>query len=130
MIIDKGYCILQKGTIDNYMNIKDVISYNRVYFSIPVEVIYKFNQGKNPAFVKSGLCIDLKLDDYTDYKPVASSFTFGVGKSFCINEIFWISIEPTIRYALFDYADQIQIIPDRYDNYRPVSAGLMISLSQ
>jgi len=130
MMLDKGFSIIQKDYINNKLIAKEYDIYSRVYFSIPIEVIYKMGKIETPIYIKSGVSCDFNYHRYTNHKPIVSSLIFGVGKTFCINEILWISIEPTIRYALLNYGEHLQIIPDRFDNYRPVSVGFMITLTQ
>ncbi len=130
MMLDKGFGIIQKDYINSKLNAKYYDIYSRVYISIPIEVIYKMGKIETPTYIKSGFSCDLNYHRSANHKPIVSSLIFGVGKTFCINEILWISIEPTFRYALLNYGQHLQIISDRFDNYRPVSVGFMVSLSQ
>ena len=129
MILD-GYRIIQEGSINNKLDVKKYSVYGKLYLSIPIQAIYKIGPVERLIYIKSGISFDININRSRNYKLIASSFIFGVGKSFCINEILWISFEPTLRYAIFNYGEHLQIIPDRFDNYRPISAGFMISLSQ
>jgi len=130
MMLDKGYSIKYESSANNTVYQTRFNNYGRVYFSIPMELIYKIGSSDGPMFLKSGISLDFNLEYFTRYRPFAASFIIGAGRAFSINEMLRLTIEPTIRFAMFDYGEHLQIGPYNNYSYRPVSAGFILSLSQ
>jgi len=131
MILDKGYGFTfeQQRTDNSIITLRDQPV--RLYASIPVEFIYRFvyNPGSS-LYVKPGVSIDFDIHQTYNYKNIGSSFIFSIGRLFPVNEKITISIEPTVRYAMYNYAEEIEILPDQQDNYKPISIGISVCLSQ
>ena len=131
ILLDKGYGLTfeQQMTDNSIIKLRD--RNGRLYLSLPVELVYKFldNAGSS-LYIKPGASVDIDFHQTPGYKQIGSSFILGIGMSIPVNEKLTISIEPTVRYAMFNYAEEIQFVPDKYDDYKPFSAGIMVCISQ
>ena len=81
-------------------------------------------------YIKPGVSVDIDIHQTYNYKNIGSSFILSIGRSFPVNEKITISIEPTVRYAMYNYAEEIQIVPNQLDSYKPLSFGITVCLSQ
>jgi len=130
MALDKGYSYKYESTrTESWLN-KIRNKYGMVYLSIPVEMLFKLSPKTRPAYIKTGSSCDLKFRESSNYRPVSVSFLLGGGRSFLINEVLLLKLEPTLRYGLHDYAEQIRIIPNHRHDYRPFSIGITFCLLQ
>ena len=131
ILLDKGYGLTfeQQMTDNSIIKLRD--RNGRLYLSLPVELVYKFldNAGSS-LYIKPGASVDIDFHQTPGYKQIGSSFILGIGMSIPVNEKLTISIEPTVRYAMFNYAEEIQFVPDKLDDYKPFSAGIMVCISQ
>jgi hypothetical protein len=131
ILLDKGYGVVFKQYKSDNSIIEHRDRNGRLYLSLPVEIAYKFiHNDRSNLYIKGGASVDLNLHATYGYKPIGSSFVVGLGKSFPANETLTIAIEPTFRYAMYTYAEGIQIVPDKLDDYKPFSVGLMVRFSQ
>lgn len=82
------------------------------------------------AYLKCGISFDVNIEAEAEYRRISNSLILGAGKSFVINDVLRVSIEPTLRCSLYDYGEIYNLISDRLESYRPVSAGQIIDLDQ
>ena len=132
MLLDKGYGLTfeQHMTDNSTVTLRDQIA--KLYLCLPVEVIYKFYDNTQSAgfYIKPGVSVDIELHQSYNYKKIGSSFILGFGRSFSVNENLTISIEPTVRYAIYNYGEEIEFVPDKLNDYKPISFGIMLCISQ
>ncbi len=131
IMLDKGYGLNYEQNMTDNSIIKLREQNGRLYLCLPIEVIYKFfdNDGSG-LYIKPGVSVDMNLHQNYNFKRIGSSFILGVGWSFSVNEKLTFSIEPTVRYAIYNYGEEIQFVPNRLDDYKPFSVGLMVGISQ
>ena len=130
MMLDKGFNIVYEwsGLNNGYVNGRS--RFREFYLSFPFEVVYRLRSNLNSTYFKSGISFDIDVERKQGYNPIASSIVMGVGKSFLINEILLVSIEPTFRYSIYNYGENVWIFNDKKERYRPISIGIMIVLTQ
>ena len=131
IMLDEGFglTIKQRMTDNSIITLRD--ENGRLYFCLPVEVFYRFiNNDGTSLYLKSGVSVDLNLHQNYNYNRIGSSVIAGIGMSFQGNDNFAISIEPGVRYALLNYSEEIQFVPNQLDNYKPLYFGLTVCLSQ
>ncbi len=130
MIIDKGFRVVYEWKGDNGEYSKQGVRYREFYASVPCEIVFRLSGKPNSFYLKGGLTLDTRLERDPGYTGFAAGCVLGAGKSFVINEVLRVSLEPTFRYGLYDYGELAWYFEDQHDRYRPISFGVVIVLTQ
>jgi hypothetical protein len=130
MILDKGFRVIYEWSGDDGEYTRQGDKFREFYFSLPFEVVCRLRENLNSVYLKGGIALDADLERKPGYAAFAASVVLGAGRSFIINDVMRVSIEPTFRYGLDEYGKDIWIFEHRKEKYRPLSFGIVIALTQ
>ena len=129
-IIDKGNRVIYEWNGDNGEYFRQGQRYREFYASVPCEIVFRLKGKPNSVYLKGGICLDTRLEWGPGFAGFAAGCILGFGKSFVINDVLRVSLEPTFRYGICDYGEYIWFFEGQNNPYRPVSFGIVLVLTQ
>jgi len=137
--IDKGHYTKYKGLGPNDGPMVFVNNYWLSYLAVPVQMQYNIiSDNFRHYYFGIGISNDFSFGNTKSYrsKPFAQSMLVNMGFDFTWGKKWVIGLEPTFRYYLYLYADEVVyqqsfwIVEEGWPALRPYSVGLKVRVSK